>query len=207
MTHQPPPPTPTATTVPVPDAALIDEIHDLLAVLQSLRRRHQQELDEHRNADGEVIEEQYAAYEETRTDTAIEASDALETVTRRLELLAATPVRRAFTVTLTGPGYDEGEAPWLFVVNATGLDDAHQTLTRLPSFQRWLAGNRTAQTPAPAVDLLADESHPGVRAPGTYNDLRNEQAALTGRTAASHSAPATAPPTPGPPSTARPHTR
>jgi hypothetical protein len=122
-------------TVVSPSPHLVDEIRALLAPLQVMHCRHQEELDAHRNADGEVTEDQYAAYEEVRETTAIEASDTLDTVITRLELLAAVPTRRAFTIALTGPGHEEGTRPWLFVVHATGLDDAHRALTQLPSFQ------------------------------------------------------------------------
>ena len=90
---------------------VIDEIQALLDPLREMHRRHQEALDEHRTADGDVIETQYAEYEETRHTTAIEASDTLDTVIQRLELLVATPARRAFTIAFKGTGHAEGESP------------------------------------------------------------------------------------------------
>ncbi|MFF3460321.1 hypothetical protein ACFYXH_39765 [Streptomyces sp. NPDC002730] len=157
------------------ESHLFDEIRALLAPLQAMHRRHQEELDAHRNADGEVIEEQRAAYEEVRETTAIEASDTLDTVAKRLELLTAVPARRAFTVALTGPGLQDGERPWLFVVHATDLNEAHRSLTQLTGFRRWLDDTETSSVEAV---LVAEESHPGTRAPGSYLDLRHEQARI-----------------------------
>lgn len=154
---------------------LLDEIQALLAPLQAMYHRHQEELDAHRNADGEVIEEQRAAYEEAREDTAIEASDALEIVVKRLELLTSLPQHRAFTVAVSGPGHADGERPWLFVVHATNLDSALQALSQLPGFRRWLDETGTSCTDAVPV---SEESHPGARAPGAYIDLRHEQARI-----------------------------
>ncbi|WP_198358329.1 hypothetical protein [Streptomyces fildesensis] len=153
---------------------LTDEILALLTPLQAMRHRHQEQLDAHRTADGEVIEEQRTAYEEVREATAMEASDTLDVVIKRLELLTAVPTRRAFTLTLTGPGQEDGENPWRFVVHATDLHDAQRTLYELPSFQAWLKDAAGPSLAAPA--LLPQESHPGTGAPGSYNDLRHEQA-------------------------------
>ncbi|NEA60183.1 hypothetical protein G3I60_39990 [Streptomyces sp. SID13666] len=154
----------------------MDEILAVLAPLQALRHRHQEQLDLHRTADGDVIEEQRTAYEEVRETTAMEASDTLGVVIKRLELLAAIPTCRAFTLAFTGPGHEDGERPWLFVVHATDLHDAQRTLRELPSFQQWLEDAASPSLNAPA--LLTEESHPGTGAPGSYNDLRHEQASL-----------------------------
>lgn len=168
---------------------LIDEIRAMLPPLQAMHRRHQEELDAHRTAEREVIEAQRAAYEEAREETAIEASDALDIVIKRLELLAAIPARRAFTVALTGPGHDEGARPWLFVVHASDLDSAHRILNELPSFQQWLTDITLPGAPGPSpgdAALVAEESHPGTRAPGSYADLRHEQARILAERTPSH---------------------
>ncbi|MFD7013930.1 hypothetical protein [Streptomyces sp. NPDC059928] len=117
---------------------LHEEIRSLLAPLHAMQQRHQEQLDVHRDADGEVIEGQYAEYENVRHDTAIEAADTLEDLVAQLDQLVADPPRRAYTLALRGPGHQEGARPWLFVVNATDRDDAHRALTQLPAFQTWL---------------------------------------------------------------------
>ncbi|MEU7148724.1 hypothetical protein AB0B15_11895 [Streptomyces sp. NPDC045456] len=86
-----PPCNPEAALPPSPH--LTDDLHKLLADLKELQLRHQQRLDAYRDAEGEVIEAQRAAYEEERESTAIEASDRLDTVIHRLEQLAAAPGR------------------------------------------------------------------------------------------------------------------
>ncbi|MEU4347049.1 hypothetical protein [Streptomyces sp. NPDC023838] len=152
--------------------------------MQELQRRHQQRLDAHRTEDGEVIEDQYAAYDDARLETALEASDALDTLVAQLELLVADPPRRAFTLALRGPGADEGHLPWLFVVNGADLDDAYQRLSQLPSFHQWLEDVRHPGTSRQGEEnLVPGQSHPGVRGPGTYIDLRLEQARVLARRA------------------------
>ncbi|PKV84300.1 hypothetical protein [Streptomyces sp. TLI_146] len=163
---------------------LFDELRTLLAPVQELQRRHQQRLDAHRTMGEEVIEEQYAAYDDARLETALEASDTLDTLVAQLEVLVADPPRRAFTLALRGPGADEGQLPWLFVVNGADLDDAYQKLSQLPSFQQWLDDVRSPGTSRHGEeDLVAGQSHPGVRGPGTYIDLRREQARVLARRA------------------------
>ncbi|WP_367435105.1 hypothetical protein [Streptomyces celluloflavus] len=186
---------------------LIDEIQALLDPLRTMHRRHQDALDKHRTADGEITEEEYADYEEARQTTAIEASDTLDTVVKRLELLVAAPAHRAFTIALKGPGHAEGANPSLFVVNGTDIDDAHRRLAQLPSFRRWLADIRNPEATGPSTDadVVRDQSHAGTRAPGTYSDLRNEQARLLAASSASRPTPAL--PLPGPPSASLPRSR
>ncbi|WP_405734904.1 hypothetical protein OG607_41380 [Streptomyces sp. NBC_01537] len=174
----------------MPDAwHLIDEIQALLDPLREMHRRHQAALDEHRDTDGAVIEARYAAYEEARRSTALEASDVLHTVAARMELLVAVPAHRAFTVALNGPGHAEGASPWLFVVNGTDLDDAHCRLAELPSFRRWLDDIRNPDDSVGTrgdAEIVTGQSHAGVPAPGSYVDLRREQArVLADRTASS----------------------
>ncbi|MCZ4124178.1 hypothetical protein [Streptomyces sp. H39-S7] len=188
-----------------PAPHLMDEILALLTPLQVMRHRHQEQLDVHRTADGDVIEQQRSAYEEVREATAMEASDTLDVVIKRLELLTALPARRAFTLALTGPGQEDGERPWLFVVLATDLHDAHRTLYELPSFQAWLNDVAAPGAPGPSASdttLLPEESHPGARAPGSYNDLRHEQARLLAQRAPAQ--PAATVPTPPPKAPRRP---
>ncbi|OKI09407.1 hypothetical protein A6A06_01485 [Streptomyces sp. CB02923] len=97
---------------------------------------------------------------------------------------------------LTGPGHAEGARPWLFVVNATDRDTAYRTLTRLPTYHQWLRDIRTPDACPGDAELVADECHPGTSAPGTYIDLRDEQAralaepAAPGRLPAPTAAPA-----------------
>ncbi|MEU0844006.1 hypothetical protein ABZ370_31645 [Streptomyces sp. NPDC005962] len=161
-----------------PSAHLTDEITALLLPLRKMQRRHQAELDLYRTADGEVIDERYADYDDARQRTAMEAGDALDTLLERLENLVAVPSRRPFTVAVQGPGHEEGAAAWLFVVTGTSLDDAHRALTRLPSFQQWQADIRPPdgyETPGDA-QLVPGQSHPGTRESGSYIDLRHEQA-------------------------------
>ncbi|MBT2509228.1 hypothetical protein J7I98_25765 [Streptomyces sp. ISL-98] len=197
MTRQPP----ARAAVPHP-SHLIDDIQALLDPLRQMHRRHQAALDEHRTKDGYVIEGHHAAYEEARYTTAIEASDTLDTIRNRLERLIAAPAHRAFTIALKGPGHDEGASPWLFVVNATDLDDAHRTLTQLPSYKNWLVDTRAPgdTDSASNADVVSDHSHVGTRAPGTYLDLRQEQEQILASRTASRSVPA--PPPPGPSSAA-----
>ncbi|MEV5979636.1 hypothetical protein [Streptomyces sp. NPDC052114] len=179
---------------------LFDELRSLLAPVQDLQRRHQQQLDAHRTDDGEVIEDEYAAYDDARLEAAIEASDALDGLVAQLELLVADPPCRAFTLALRGPGADEGHMPWLFVVNGTDLDDAYQKLSQLPSFQQWLENVRhPGASSDDEKDLVAGQSHPGLRVPGTYIDLRQEQArVLAGRAPARSPRTPPAPPPPAP---------
>ncbi|MGW5868275.1 hypothetical protein ACWFRJ_39720 [Streptomyces sp. NPDC055239] len=184
---------------PAAEPHLSDEIRALLDGLHTLQRTHQDRLDAQRPTDDEMDAGRLAEWEDVLRDIAVEATDTLNTTITRLELLAARPVRRAFTVALTGPGYDEGARAWLFVVHATDLTDAHRTLLQLPSFRSWLAESATSDGIRSRVDLLAGESHPGTRAPGTYSDLRDEQA----RTLAFAEPPL--PPAPAPtPASARP---
>lgn len=163
---------------------LFDDLRALLAPVQELQVRHQQRLDAHRTEDGEVIEDQYAAYDDVRLETALEASDTLDALVAQLEVLVADPPRRAFTLALRGPGADEGHLPWLFVVNGADLDDAYQNLSQLPSFHQWLEDVRHPGTSRQGEeDLVPGQSHPGVRGPGTYIDLRLEQARVLARRA------------------------
>lgn len=156
-----------------PESHVSDEIRALLTPLQEMQQRHQQRLAAYKNADGDVIEEQYAEYDDARYESAIEASDTLDTVIKRLELLTTLPVRRAFTIAVNGPGHADGERPWLFVVHATDRIDGYQALIQLPSFQHWLIDTDTSHADA---GLVPSECHPGTGASGTYLDLRHEQA-------------------------------
>ncbi|MVO90280.1 hypothetical protein GPA10_37415 [Streptomyces sp. p1417] len=169
---------------------LFNEIRSLLAPLREMRQRHQDELDAHRDQDGEVITDQYAEYEDTRRDTAIEASDTLDALVQQLERLVADPPQRAFTLALQSPGHAAGERPWLFVVNGTTLDNAYQQLSRLPAFHAWLNDVRTpGDRNAIEGELVAHASHPGIPAPGSYNDLRPHQSAPGGAPAPAVRAP------------------
>ncbi|MFD9817475.1 hypothetical protein [Streptomyces violascens] len=158
---------------------LYDELSALLAPIKDMQRRHRQRLDTHRDNNGEVIEGEYAAYDDARLETAIEASDALDGFVAQLEVLVTSPPQRAFTLALRSGGHDEGNAPWLFVVNGTDADDAYESLSQLPSFRAWLEDTHPLDGPRDGGgDLIADQSHPGMRPPGTYIDLRGEQARI-----------------------------
>ncbi|MCZ4102923.1 hypothetical protein [Streptomyces sp. H39-C1] len=74
-----------------PAPHLMDEILALLTPLQAMRHRHQEQLDVHRTADGDVIEEQRSTYEEVRAATAMEASDTLDVVIKRLDCWPPSP--------------------------------------------------------------------------------------------------------------------
>ncbi|MFD7017521.1 hypothetical protein [Streptomyces sp. NPDC059928] len=194
-------PRPAACTRP---PNLYDELSALLAPIKDMQRRHQQRLDAHRDDSGEVTEDEYAAYDDARRETAIEASDALDSFVAQLEMLVTSPPQRAFTLALRSSGHEEGNAPWLFVVNGTNADGAYDSLTQLPSFRAWLEDTRRLDTPHDGVlggDLIADQSHPGMRPPGTYIDLRGEQARIKAERTPPRS-PQT-PPAPPPPATGR----
>ncbi|MFI8880273.1 hypothetical protein [Streptomyces sp. NPDC055243] len=187
--------------MPSAEPHLIDEIRALLDGLHTMQRTHQERLDAQRPADDVMDAAQLAEWEDVLRDIAVEASDTLDTTITRLGLLAARPARRAFTVALAGPGYDEGERAWLFVVLATDLDDAHRTLTQMPSHKRWLQDIAPpfASGPAPGDgELVAAESHPGTRAPNSYIDLRHEQALLAERAPAQLTTAVPAPPSKAP---------
>jgi hypothetical protein len=170
-----PPPTSPASTPP----HLFDEIQALLPPLRALLRDHQERLDQYRDADGDVIEVQYREYEDARWETALEASDSLAVLVPRLEQLVADPPRRAFTLAVTGPAHDEADDVWLFVVDGADDVDAWRSLSALPAFRQWVEGeypthNGVLQEPA----LVQSRSHAGIAAPGTYTDLRQEQARI-----------------------------
>ncbi|MFE9407413.1 hypothetical protein ACFYN0_01210 [Streptomyces sp. NPDC006704] len=156
---------------------LFDELRTLLGPVQDMQRRHQQRLGAYRDDNGEVVEGEYASYDDARLETAIEASDALDGFVAQLEALVTSPPQRAFTLALRSSGHEEGNAPWLFVVNGTDADDAYDSLTQLPGFRAWLEDTcPPGSSRDGGGDLIAGQSHPGLRPPGTYIDLRAEQA-------------------------------
>lgn len=170
-------PSRTSSSPPYTAAELARQIVELLAPAVALQREHQARLAPYRNTAGEVLDAFRAEYDDTRLETALEASDVLDTLVERLHsmLTAATDptVPRAFTLALNGPGHDDGEAPHLFVVDATGLDDAHQRLTALPGYHAWVHAHSPLTTQD--LDVARAASGPGVPHTRPYDDLRHQQ--------------------------------
>ncbi|MET9812383.1 hypothetical protein [Streptomyces sp. NPDC006355] len=163
-------------------ARLIHALHGLLASCQDLAARHQAALDQYRGADGYVREDAYAYYEDARIGTAIEASDHLDTVVAQLTRLVGPPPPRTFTLTFAGPERHDGERPTSFALWAADLHEARRVIEEIPGFQQWRQDNAPDDAPSPAtpdVFFLPQQSHPGLRAPGEYVDLRPEQASST----------------------------
>ncbi|MEV6723518.1 hypothetical protein AB0M94_21585 [Streptomyces xanthochromogenes] len=187
------------TARPTPGAlesAWYDDLVALLSSVKEMQRSHQQRLDVHRDADGVVREGEYAAYEDVRYETAVEAADALDSLAARLELVLTAVPTRAFTIALRSPGHQEGARSTLFVVSGTHLDDAYRSLLHLPGYRRWLEEFDIVGATDGSGTYLPAESHPGMRSPGSYIDLRAEQApAHSARTPHHASLP------PGPPAT------
>ncbi|WP_405591687.1 hypothetical protein [Streptomyces sp. NBC_01092] len=156
---------------------LIRELHGLLASCQDLAARHQEVLDRYRDAEGYVRDDAHADYDEARITTAIEASDHLDAVVAQLIRLIGPPPPQTFTLTFAGRERHDGERPTSFAVYATGLDEARRVIEDLPGFQQWREANASDSpvTTGPDVVFLTEQSHPGLRAPGEYADLRPEQ--------------------------------
>ncbi|MCY0954947.1 hypothetical protein [Streptomyces sp. H27-S2] len=159
-------------------ARLAIELQALIDEARTLRAEQQAELAPYLTADGDVNEDYLREYGDARITTAIEAADRLDTLLNQLGLLTGPPARLPFTVTIAGRERHDGERPYSFAVYATGLDDALHTLPELPTFQRWLRDVGGPST-EPDVALVAEQCHPGLRAPGECIDLRAEQAART----------------------------
>ncbi|MFG2716970.1 hypothetical protein ACGFW5_01470 [Streptomyces sp. NPDC048416] len=167
------------TARPAPDAlasAGYDDLVALLASVKEMQRRHRQRLDVHRDADGAVLEGEYAAYEDVRYETAVEAADALDSLAAQLELVLTPRPSRAFTIALRSPSLKEGARSTLFVANDRDLDDAYRPLLELPGLRRWLEEYDIVGAADGSGTYLPAESHPGVCASGSYIDLRAEQA-------------------------------
>ncbi|MDF3147079.1 MULTISPECIES: hypothetical protein [unclassified Streptomyces] len=156
---------------------LIQELHALLASCQDLAARHQATLEPYRDEDGSVRDDAYVDYDEARTTTAIEASDHLDTVVAQLIRLVGPPALQTFTLTFAGRERHDGERPTSFAVHATGLDEARRVIETLPGFRQWREANASDSPAITGPDLLflPEQSHPGLRAPGEYADLRPEQ--------------------------------
>ncbi|WP_329558865.1 hypothetical protein OG711_07885 [Streptomyces uncialis] len=160
-----------------PPDDLAAQIRNVIGQLREMNRRHQAQLDEHR-LDGDVIEGEYAAYEDARLETAIEASDRLDRLVDELQQLITPGTEEPFTVAVCGPERHDGEAPHLFVVNSSGIEAAYAALVRLPTYREWLADARVGGPSdyGPVVVVVPGASHPGLPAPGSFIDLRHEQA-------------------------------
>ncbi|MFI5804394.1 hypothetical protein [Streptomyces sp. NPDC051561] len=155
---------------------LFDEIQALLPPLRTLLRNHQERLDQHRDPEGYVIEDQQREYEDARWETALEASDTLAALLPRLEQLVADPPRRAFTLAVTGPAHGEADDIWLFIVEGTDVDDAWRALSALRIFRQWVelefpSHHGVQDEPA----LVLSRSHAGFATPGTFTDLREDR--------------------------------
>ncbi|WP_414169095.1 hypothetical protein ACMATS_24740 [Streptoverticillium reticulum] len=64
---------------PTDPAHLATRLQELLGDAQDLIAQHKAVLDQYRDADGNVIESRYTAYDDARITAAIEASDHLDT--------------------------------------------------------------------------------------------------------------------------------
>ncbi|MFG3282096.1 hypothetical protein [Streptomyces sp. NPDC048111] len=189
------------TARPAPEtltSAGYDDLVTLLASVKEMQRRHQQRLDVHRDADGAVLEDEYAAYEDVRYETAVEAADALNSLVTQLELVLTPRHSRTFTIALRSPGHQEGARSTLFVVNGTDLDDAHRALLQLPGHRRWLEEYDIVGATDGSGTYLPAESHPGMRAPGSYIDLRAQQAPVSSARTPNHTSLPPGPPALGP---------
>ncbi|MGV9312619.1 hypothetical protein ACWDR0_10530 [Streptomyces sp. NPDC003691] len=171
----------------------IGEIHTLLTQHTEMADRHRAALARFMTPDGTVDETQYAAYDETRTDNAIEASDFLDDLAARLEALTGPPVPgQAFTLTYAASGHADGEAPFRFIVNGSDLDDARRALATLPFWHDWHEGQKNPSdigtSGAPDVLFLAEQSHPGIP-DNNIHDMRRDQAAALAPTPSTSAGP------------------
>jgi phage terminase large subunit-like protein len=165
--------------VTAPDDLLAAEIRTLISQLREMNHRHRARLDAHR-VDGEVIEGEYAAYEDARWETTTEASDRLDRLVDELEQLITPGGAGPFTVAVAGLERRDGANPTLFTVTGTGLEAAYALLTRLPTYRAWLADALAGGSSdhGPTVVVIPEASHPGLPTPGTFIDLRQEQARI-----------------------------
>ncbi|ELS55868.1 hypothetical protein [Streptomyces viridochromogenes] len=173
-------------------ARLVHALHGLLASCQDLADRHQAVLDRYRDADGYVIDDADTDYQDARITTAIEASDHLDTVIEQLTRLVGQAPPGTFTLTFAGRERHDGERPTSFAIQAASLHEARRVIEQLPGFQQWCQDNAADGAPgsaAPDVVFVRQQSHPGLRPPGEYVDLRPEQAP-SAPAATSHSSPA-----------------
>ncbi|MGW2046219.1 hypothetical protein ACWCPF_13695 [Streptomyces sp. NPDC001858] len=176
-------------------ARLIRELHGLLATCQDLAARHKAALDQYRDPDGTVRENAYAAYEDARTVTAIEAGDQLDTLVTQLTELVGPPPPRTFTLAFAGRERHDGEQPTSFAVHAASLHQARRVIEQLPGFRQWSRDDApdANEGVTPDIVFLPRQSHPGLRAGGEYVDLRPEQT-LSAPASTGHPVPAVIPP-------------
>ncbi|MFJ2739654.1 hypothetical protein ACIO3O_08295 [Streptomyces sp. NPDC087440] len=189
--------TPEPTPTPSP---LFDDLLALLPPLREMQQRHQEQLDRYRDADGEPIWEKIADYEEARRETAIEASDHLDTLVPRLEQLVADPPLRAHTVLVSSSSHAVEDDWRLFIVNATDVPDAVRVLQTLPSYQGWLREEYPLGHYGVDPQVSLERSYAGAGPSNAGTDLRDEQARLVSVRPAPRSRPSAPPPNP-PPST------
>ncbi|WUH90359.1 hypothetical protein OG900_09755 [Streptomyces sp. NBC_00433] len=148
------------------------------------------------DADGYVVEDQRAAYDDARITTAIEAAGWLDSLTARLAQLLAEPARSVYTLVFGVLG----DAPDSFTLYGADEDDALNTLRQLPSFLRWSEHQASASPPGTStvLEFHGEWPHPHLSAPGHRYDLRTEQtaAAATRPAARRPLAPTSRPPMP-----------
>ncbi|WP_433892597.1 hypothetical protein [Streptomyces sp. CA-111067] len=156
----------------------------------------------HLDADGYVVEDRRAVYDDARTTSAVEAADWLDHLTARLEQLAAAPPRSVYTLVFGALG----QAPDSFTLYGTDEDDALNTLRQLPSFLRWSEHQASTSPPGTStvVEYHGEWTHPHLAAPGHRYDLRAEQTAAATRPAARRPPPPTSERPAGPPATGTP---
>lgn len=178
------------------DIQLREQLAGLLDECRERAARRCALLTTHRDADGYVVEDQRAAYDDARLTTAIEAADWLDTLTTHLERLAAEPPRSVYTLVFGVLG----DAPDSFTLYGADEDDALTTLRQLPSFLRWSRNQAQAGPPGTStvLEFHGEWTHPALSAPGHRHDLRAEQTtAAAARPAARRPlAPTSGPPTP-----------
>jgi hypothetical protein len=141
--------------------------------------RHQAQLAPYLDAEGEVIEEMFADYDDARITTAIEASDQLDTVIARLTNLVGAAASGAFTLTFAGRERHDGQGPTSFVVNATSLDDAARVLAQHPDFHDWYQADAAYCEQGADIVYLPEHSHAGLPSRGEFADLRGEYRPIT----------------------------
>lgn len=195
MTAQPSPDRPVHRAISG-DIQLREQLAGLLDESRIRAARRAAILAPHLDAGGYVVEDQRAAYDDARTTTAIQAADWLDTLTARLEQLAAAPPRSVYTLVFSALG----DAPDSFTLHGTDEDDALNTLRQLPSFLRWSEHQASASPPGTStvLEFHGEWTHPHLSAPGHRHDLRAEQTtAAAARPAAPRPlAPTSRPPTP-----------
>lgn len=191
------------------DIQLREQLAALLNECRVRAARREALLAPHLDADGYVVEDRRAAYDDARITSAIEAADWLDSLTAHLEQLAAEPPRSLYTLVFGALG----DAPDSFTLYGTDEDDALSALQQLPSFLHWSRNRAPAGPPGTTtvIEFHGEWTHAGLPAPGHRYDLRAEQTADdTARPAAARTRPhppASGQPAHPPSASPRPHRR